>query len=109
VKGIHSEEDQKSIRGIVFPTNDRLPGAATELPAAARPAVDLLAGQLRQTQERIDAATAEIEAAQSADPLARRLASIPGIGTITASAIAATTPEVDNFRSTRDLFPRTVS
>jgi len=113
-KGIHSEADQKTIRWIVFPTNERLLTAAGDLPDAARPAVDLLAEQLRQTQEKIDAVTTEFEAAQKDDPLARRLATIPGVGAITASAIAATTPEVDNFRSARDLFvgetvPRTVS
>ena len=81
---------------------DRLLETATELPAAARPAVDMLAEQLRETQEKIDEVTARIEAAQKTDPLARRLATVPGIGAITASAIAATTPEVDNFRSARD-------
>ena len=87
-KGIHNVE--------------RLLAAADELPAAARPSVDLLADQLRETQERIDAATARIEAAQEADELARRLATIPGVGAVTASAIAVMTPEVDNFRSARD-------
>ena len=81
---------------------DRLLAATNELPAAARPAVNMLAEQLRETQEKIDDLTARIEAAQKTDPLARRLVAIPGIGAITASAIAATTPEVDNFRSARD-------
>lgn len=81
---------------------DRLLEAATELPAAARPGVDLLADQLRETQEKIDEVTDRIETAQKTDPLARRLATVPGVGAITASAIAATTPEVDNFRSARD-------
>ena len=89
---------------------DRLLEAARDLPEAARPAVDMLANQLRETQEKIDDLTARIEAAQKADPLARRLATIPGIGAVTASAIAAScqrhasgvTPEVDNFRSARD-------
>ena len=81
---------------------DRLLEASAELPDAARPAIDLLADQLRETQEKIDAVTARIEAAQKTDPLARRLATIPGLGVITASAIAATTPEVDNFRTARD-------
>ena len=81
---------------------DRLLAATTELPAAARPAVDLLADQLRDTQEKIDELTDRIEAAQRTDPLARRLATIPGVGAISASAIAATTPEVDTFRFARD-------
>ena len=87
-KGIHNVE--------------RLLAAADELPSAARPAVDLLADQLRETQERIEAATSRIAAAQEGDELARRLATIPGVGAVTASAIAVTTPEVDNFRSARD-------
>ena len=37
---------------------DRLLAATTELPAAARPAVDMLAEQLRETQEKIDEVTA---------------------------------------------------
>ena len=81
---------------------DRLLEASSELPDAARPAIDLLSDQLRETQEKIDAVTARIEAAQKTDPLARRLATIPGLGAITATAIAATTPEVDNFRTARD-------
>jgi len=109
-KGIHSEADRKTIRWIVLPTNDRLLAAAGDLPDAARPAVDLLAEQLRQTPEKIEAVTTELEAARKDDPLARRLATIPGVGTITASAIAATrqrrasrtTPEVGNVRSARD-------
>ena len=81
---------------------ERLLEAAKDLPAAARPAVDMLADQLRETQEKIDDLTARIESSQKADPLARRLATIPGIGAVTASAIAATTPEVDTFRTARD-------
>ena len=109
-KGIHSEEDQKTIRWIVFPTNDGLLEAASDLPAAARPAVDILAAQLRKTREKIEVVTARIEAAQKTDPLARRLATIQVVIAVTASAIAAsrrrrasrTTPEVDTFRSAHD-------
>ena len=81
---------------------ERLLEAAKNLPAAARPAIDMLADQLHETQEKIDEVTVRIEAAQKTDPLAKRLATVPGVGTLTASAIAATTPEVDNFRSARD-------
>jgi transposase len=101
-KGIHSEEDQKIAWRAIFPTNERLLEAARDLPAAAQPAVDMLADPLRETQEKIDDVTARIETAQKTDPLARRLATIPGVGAITASAIAATNPEVDNVRSARD-------
>ncbi len=46
----------------------------------------MLADQLRDTRDRIAAVTARIEAPQREDPLARRLASVPGIGVITARA-----------------------
>ena len=81
---------------------ERLLTAADQLPATAQAAVEMLAEQLRETQEKIEELTARIESAQKTDPLAKRLATIPGVGAITASAIAATTPEVDNFRSARD-------
>ena len=113
---------------------DRLLETATELPDAARPAIDLLSDQLRETQEKIDAVTARIEAAQKTDPLARRLAGlrpftprtvhrtvrrVPRTGAHSRASApsprarsprhaegvpSGTTPEVDNFRSARDLF-----
>lgn len=80
----------------------RLLEKAAELPEAARPAVELLADQLHQTQARIAEVTATIEAEHKTDPLARRLSTVPGVAAITASAFAAATPEVSNFRCTRD-------
>ena len=81
---------------------DRLLAAAGDAPNAARPALDLLAAQLRDTRARIATVTGRIAAAQAEDALARRLAAIPGVGVLTASAVAAATPEVDAFRSGRD-------
>lgn len=80
---------------------DRLLAAAREVSDAARPALDLLADQLRDLRGRIDAVTERIEAAQAEDPLARRLATVPGIGAISSSALAATTPDVGAFRTAR--------
>lgn len=81
---------------------DRLLATAEKAPEAARPALAMLADQLRDTHDRIATVTARVESAQARDPLARRLASVPGIGAITASALAATTPDVDVFRTGRD-------
>ena len=81
---------------------DRLLAAAGDLPDAARPAVDLLAEQLRQTQEKIETVTTGSRRLRGPIHLPDVLATIPGVGAISASAIAATTPEVDNFRSARD-------
>ncbi|KIT15789.1 Transposase [Jannaschia aquimarina] len=71
-----------------IPNLDRLLDAACDVPEAARPALDLLAGQLRDLEKRIDAATARVTAAQKVDPLARRRATIPGLGPIASSAFA---------------------
>ncbi len=87
-KGIHNVE--------------RLLEAARQAPEAARPARDLLADQLRDLRERIETVPTRIEAAQKDDPLARRLATIPGLGPIASSAFAVTTPDVAAFRSARD-------
>lgn len=81
---------------------DRLLDAARNVPGAARPALDLLADQLGDTQARIDEVTARIGEMQAGDALARRLATVPGVGTISSSAFAATTPDVAGFRSARD-------
>lgn len=87
-KGIHNVE--------------RLLAAVETVPSAARPALELLARQLRETREKIAGLTAEIAAAQRQDEAARRLATIPGVGVLTSSVIAASTPDVSNFRTARD-------
>jgi transposase len=87
----------KGIHNVV-----RLLEAARDVPNAARPALELLAGQLRALEERIEEATTRIMAAQRNDALARRLATIPGLGPIASSAFAAITPDVAAFRSARD-------
>ena len=90
---------------------DRLLAAAEQAPEAARPALDLLAGQLRDLRARIETVTQRIETTQKSDPLARRLATILGLGPIASSAVtpeaclrhdAVTTPDVAAFRSARD-------
>jgi transposase len=81
---------------------DRLLAAAEQAPEAARPALDLLADQLHDLRERVETVSKRIEAAQKSDPLARRLATIPGLGPIASSAFAVTTPDVAAFRSARD-------
>ena len=81
---------------------DRLIEAARDIPMAARQALELLIGQLQDLEKRIEETTARITTAKNADPLARRLATIPGLGPIASSAFAATTPDVAAFRSARD-------
>ena len=77
--------------------------AAADLPPEARMPLDLLVGQFADTKTRIDAITAELRRTAEADETARRLQTMPGIGPITASVLAATLPDVSAFRAARDL------
>ena len=72
------------------------------LPEAARLPLRALFDQLAETQARIDRLTDEIEQVHRRSEVSRRLASVPGVGVLTATAIAATTPDVGNFSSARD-------
>ena len=71
-------------------------------PEQARGVFAGLLEQCRATAERIDALAAEIVAHARGDDTARRLATVPGIGPITASLIAATVGgNIRAFRSAR--------
>jgi transposase len=72
------------------------------LPQAARLPVEALLDQLAGTRAQIDRLTEEIERAHHQCEASGRLASIPGVGVLTATAITATTPDVSNFASARD-------
>lgn len=74
-----------------------------DLPPEARMPLDLLAGQFRDTRQRIDVTTGQIKADAEADETARRLQAMPGIGPTAASVLGATLPDVSSFRSARDL------
>ena len=76
---------------------------AADLSFEVREPLNLLAGQFRDTKGRIDAITARIRAAAETDEAARRLQTMPGIGPITASVLAATLPDAPAFRTARDL------
>ena len=72
------------------------------LPAPALKPLKLLSAQFKETRARVEQITRTIEAAQRNDAKAKRLATIPGVGTLTSSVVAATAPDVSNFRSARD-------
>ena len=76
---------------------------AASLPAPARQSIQLLADQFRDTHDLIEAITTGIKAEAQKDAVAKRLQTVPGIGPITASAIAASVPNVSNFKEARDL------
>jgi transposase len=71
------------------------------LPMLARFALHGLVSQLRSIEAEIEKIEAEILKWHRSNEASRRLATIPGIGPITASAIAASVPDASLFRSGR--------
>ena len=71
------------------------------MPELARSALHMLIEQLGLIEIGIRKAEARILAWHRANAASRRLATIPGVGPITASAIAATVPDASLFRSGR--------
>jgi transposase len=74
-----------------------------QLPDAVRAALAPVVGQLRSLEAGIADFDRQILARHRADATSRRLATIPGIGPVTASAIAASISDVAMFKSGRDL------
>lgn len=74
---------------------------AVGLPAAARMALAALAEQIDGTDQRLEALEKQIVADHRACEASRNLATIPGIGPITASAIVASVPDPSVFQSGR--------
>lgn len=95
--------------GIVAPQGiHRVETLASEVhdpavPALAREVLMVLVDELASLWRRIDALEARLIALHRADEVSRRLASIPGVGPITAMAIASTVPDPSMFRSGREL------
>ena len=71
------------------------------LPPLARSALHGIASQLRTLGAELERLEAKILEWHPANATSRRLATIPGIGPITASAITATVPDVSLFRTGR--------
>lgn len=72
------------------------------VPALAKTALKPLVAQLRACEAATAGLEDEIAAWHRGSEASRRLATIPGIGVLTASAIAATVPDPSYFRSGRE-------
>jgi transposase len=72
------------------------------MPEPARTIVEMLASQFDAISARIDEIDAEIIVWHKANPVSQRLAAIPGIGPLIATAIAATVADPAAFRSARE-------
>ncbi|MGO8433432.1 transposase, partial [Rhizobium johnstonii] len=71
------------------------------IPPLARSALLLLVGPLREVHEEVSETDRQIHAWHRSNKLSRRLETIPGIGPITASAIAAIVTDASLCKSGR--------
>jgi transposase len=71
------------------------------LPKYARTALCSIAAQIDDTNAKIEALEKQIVARHRHDETSRRLATIPGVGPIIASALAASVPDASMFKSGR--------
>jgi transposase len=72
------------------------------VPPLAQEVLMLLVDELASVWRRIEALEGRLVALHRTDQVSRRLASIPGVGPITAMAIASTVPDPSVFRSGRE-------
>lgn len=74
----------------------------TDLPAQARPILAIIAECIQALQAKITMLDREIKARAKADPVARRLMTVPGVGPIVATALVALAPPASTFRRGRN-------
>ena len=74
----------------------------TRLPDVARQVLQVLSAQLEHIEAAIAALERQLLAWHKTNPVSQRLASIPGIGPIIATAIATTVADANVFRSGRE-------
>ena len=77
-------------------------GTDARIPEAARQVLTVIAGQIDEVEARIAVLEAQVLAWHKSNPVSQRLATIPGIGPIIATAIAASVPDPSVFRTGRE-------
>lgn len=97
--GIAEQEGQGGLTRLIVCALD---APDTALPQAAREAMAMLAAHVRDTDAKIDALEHEILNCHRADATSQRVATIPGIGPLIASAIVATMGDPRRFKTGRD-------
>jgi len=91
----------KSVQHALKLVDRLVEGAAPDIPALACKIVIALAEQIRALQVRIATLEEDMKTWFLGNELAKRLATIPGIGVITASALAASVTDPHRFTSAR--------
>ncbi len=92
-KGLHKVE------GLIAIVRTR---SEERIPVVAYQVMILIAGQIEDIDEKIATLEAQIIAWHKSNSTSRRLATIPGIGPMIATAIAAAVPDPNVFRSGRE-------
>jgi transposase len=106
IRGLLSEYGVIVPKGIGFITSrvpELIEDATNELPGLFRRLVDRLLDQLRLLDKQVSEIEAQIKAWHREDEMSRKLEKVPGIGPITASALAATVGDAKNFESGRQM------
>jgi len=75
---------------------------SSDLPGQVREMGTIYLEQIARLTDVIDRLSGELEAATKTDAQLRRLCTIPGIGPVTAGAVAAFAPDLDTFDSGRN-------
>jgi transposase len=76
---------------------------ANDLTVTMRRLLNDMCADLQHIEARVKAVTTEIDALAAKDDMARRLMTIPGIGTLGATALLAAMGKIERFRKARDL------
>lgn len=97
--GVVAGQGRQRVDGLIALLEDE---TAIALPAFARDALDALIAQLGNLDRQIDAIERRLSVIHRSHPISRLLASIPGVGPISATAFAATVPDPAMFRSGRE-------
>lgn len=98
--GIIAAQGLGGVRGLL--TRIEADTGLAGVPAAAWPALRVLASGVRGLDHEIKQIELRLKAACGEDERVKRLMSIPGVGLLGATVIAATVPDASLFRSGRD-------
>jgi transposase len=97
--GLITAQGMHQVAGLIAVVRD---DKDDRVPATARQVLRVLAEQIDELETRIAAIEEQIMVRHRTNPISQRLATIPGIGPIIATAIAATVAEPSMFRSGRE-------
>ena len=96
-------ESQRGIGALLRRLPEVLEDTENELPPGGRTLLRDLGEELRYLDGRVKRFERQIQALAAADPACQRLREIPGIGPLTATALAAAVGDASSFRNGREL------